>query len=1192
MHSTTFRQTASLAAALWLSTFNPIFSEKTHAQAAVSRDMVFNLTGLGDANALFDGNPNTRFEPRHRAGFTANPAIIVLRMNPDAADCQLKKIRFEVAAGAAGTIQIFAGEPANWQQFSTLPQNFGNGTTALEWHPTPQKIQFLKFVFEKNSGELLPQNFPTGEFFLDLDGDCQFADPTADCAQPDACPHNNLPFEQRMGVNNFVGKTQQYFQTAPFAAVREYLPWDHIQGHLAGGNTSPDGEQQEFRFAPCFPGYDLDKHYQNLKDFGREVLGTFKESSPFQVNFNYDGGSNALTMNQMGMNYASVGQPYLDVMERKPGQPADGTQPNNPRFSTPENYADHARAIAQIQLRYGKEGNPAKALFKDPHRSNQATFDFLENWNEQDKWWQHAALPAPMRPDFEQRLAYFTPLEYMAMSRADHLATGENPSLPLVMAGITDFDADYVRGCFMAWWELTGSDPTATFPFRAINLHHYSVDEWRRGIAPELDRELAATNPNSGLVRILNFRKKWLPQQQVWVTEFGFSDHPQDATAALPHYPNADLEEVQAQWLVRNYLIFNRLGVDRAFTYQLTDDGSDQWHGYFNHTGVIDRTDAGGWLPEFRRKKSWFYLFTLRNRLEGFSFKNFEEKLAADGRPMWIYQFENQEIGQTARLVWLPTDTDPSFAKYILPVKIGGKIRQIEFADESIVGIETELADSDLDGKIEISKISERPIFLLENENDNLPTAPLACDCRTDLTKISGATAAKFLLDDAATLAQHPRCDYGSDAQNRWSGAAGEAIFNIGGGSENDELEVNSVFLHDPTDAAGGDLQLDFLAADGQIVRSIFYKLDEQAIFPHQFLGKNFVWKRFENLKIRAAKIRVSKSEGASVGEIIVCSKNQNSATPPPDDDPIDDPTDPQPPVTSDCDCEPQSLQLTENQIVYELKNGQTLPNFTQLGDACADSSPDKSPFRMFDEQDKLGKICTAGYFDVTAPASDFYDCSAATAADFPQHEWFPGWSGGAAQYPFSAVVHFVEPQVFNGIFIYDSFDKGKIQIEYRDGAADGWKTLPLPDGKSYLTDSWRRWVKIFQTNQPVFASDLRVTMRDAGARFSELALCLNPILKKDGGSVSAPVSENFELKNEPRVFPNPTGGWLNLQSNGLDFDRLILTDAAGRVVRSQVFSAADAVQKIDFQGFAGGFYFLILEKSGRRVWQTRVVKF
>lgn len=87
--------------------------------------------------------------------------------------------------------------------------------------------------------------------------------------------------------------------------------------------------------------------------------------------------------------------------------------------------------------------------------------------------------------------------------------------------------------------ELTGANPAANFPF-AINLHHYSVDNWQKGLSPENDTQLDPNNTASDLNKIIRFRNAHLPDKKIWVTEFGYSDHPQDNTAATPHYANPD----------------------------------------------------------------------------------------------------------------------------------------------------------------------------------------------------------------------------------------------------------------------------------------------------------------------------------------------------------------------------------------------------------------------------------------------------------------------------------------------------------------------------------------------------------------------------------------------------------------------------------------------------------------------------
>jgi hypothetical protein len=1264
------------------------------AQTQIKPDMVFNLSGLGNAHALFDGNTSSVFEPKHAAGFTATPAIVIVRMNPNAiSPCTLTKIRFVVNASASGTIEVFAGSPGdgNWSSFSNYAQSFGNGITALEWHPMLQNVEFLKFVFKKPY-DLYPTEFLTGEISMTTSGDCSFEDAITDCLNPADCNQTNLTLAESMGVNNYVGKSQLHYQTAPFETIREYLPWDHIQGHSNSGINSTESEDQPFRFSPSFPGYDLDTHFGNMADLGKMVLGTFKESSPYQMRFNYTPDAPQTgTMNQLGMTYNTLGSTYLDLMERKPGNPVGGVAPNNPNFCKPEVYNDHAIALNRLSDRYGMNGSGSgqRALADDASRITHSSLAYLENWNEQDKWWMTPNAGPIVNTLYERRLSFFTPHEYMAMSFADRYNGGANLTLPLIMSGLTEFDYEYIRGAYMAWWELTGEDPQNAFPFQALNLHHYSINNWERGIMPENDPQLQAGNVNSGLNKIISFRNKYLPNQQIWITEFGYSDHPQDVTSALPQYPNPDMEEVQADWLVRNFMIFNRLGVDRAFTYQLTDDGPNAWHGVFNHTGMIDRADNGSWIPEFRYKKSWYYLYTLRNLMKDQYFESAKNLTTVSSRPVMAYSYKNTDNSRKTHAIWIPQDINPNFETVNFAVTPGATFKMVELKSGSIAGEEVEISDEDNDGILVLNKVSEKPIFLVEGVQ--VPTA--ACECNVPMTlKYGRPEVLDALTGETGYLVNglHPKCNYGKSMQFPWQGLDEAVTLNIGTGDTNDEWEIDGLYLHDPV-GQEGTVTIDFLSADNQIVRTLTYNMNGQAIYPFNATGYTYVWKRFENLKVRASFVRIHKAANVSIGELVICGRrlttcagdgvpptaplailpvvngntvsltwtanavqdwsnfsvqmfdnNQNQVgstkntsqnninlditglpcdatytvqvksldcenlqstasissfnTPP-----CAPPTPPTPPTTGNCECQPQAITVGANDVTYELENGQILPASSFLYDPCADNVPDKTPYRMFDEQHKLSTICPADNTTSTT-ISDFFNCSQGVSNPFPVSEWFPGWPSVAAQYPFKAVVHFNEAQVFNGIYIYDGPDQGKISIEYRSTPDAPWIQLSLPDGKSYETKSFHKWVKIFNTNDFLIASDLRVTIKDQHARFAELSLCKRNIVRKDNPqkTIAKDISTqsrenglNKEKINEfsPRLYPNPTHNEIFVELNNVKATHLTITDLTGKVLMTDKITADQANIKYNLESFAQGIYIVTLFDEKVAVWREKIVK-
>jgi Secretion system C-terminal sorting domain len=1209
-------QRGALALLLTLVYLPTIFAQSA-GYASIHRDMVYNTSGVGDAYQCFDQDPATVFQPRHANGFDVVPAEVVLRLK-DGAINTLTHINFHTAPGAKGRIQILVGQPGQWVSLSVSPLDYGNGITGLAWFPVMQNVRFIKAIFSQLPGDTQPLS--TGELFFTLSGDFAYDDSNA-CPNGQAgCRTAKTTFDEYMGVNNFVGKTQLTHQFAPFTAVREYLPWDHVQGHMISG-ASIQTQDHKFRFSPVFPGYDLDRHYANLTSAGKDLLVDFKESSPFQMYFDYNGG-HSNTLNQLGLSFAQLGSPYLDLMERKPGHPEGGVRPNAAGFNAPETYRNHAEALFQTSLRYGKNGSTAKHNFQDsPAKANQNTAKWIENWNEQDKWWNKPAVQAPVNGDMEKRLQFFTPKEYMAMTFADHKPKSGDLTLPLIMSGLAELDVEYLKGMYITWWELTGSDPAlnGNWPFTAINYHHYSVKDWKHGIAPEKDFFIDGSNPHAHLSRITSFANKYLKNSEFWITEFGYSDHPQDVTSAQANYPNANYEEVQAQWILRSYLQYFRYGVDRAFAYQLVDDGPDQWHAVFNHTGFIDRTDAGGGAPTYKYKKAWYYTYTLRQHMAGMQFESETNTTTGSGRPLRQYNFASTDGQRKVSALWVPDDTNPAAGAATIATNGHKKVQVVRFTHEKIAGTSEVFEDHDNDGNITLSGIGEQPVLLIW---DTLTQQVAECGCATDFTLVSGDQAAFSAISDKKGLilaTEHPKCNYGPSAANAWESTQPETLtLNIGGGSATDMWQVDALYINDPA-WNSGSLTLDLLDTAGTVIKQILYAMDGEPQYPYNTQGVNFVWKTFDGIATKAAKIRVQKAAGVRMGELILCAKQIGAqVTTPPVVPPVNPPappppppvTPPAPPTTNPIACNCAPFPVAPASVTYQLAAGQTLPSSQTLFSACVDQAPDKNPTRMFDEQAPavLGQIC-AGQYNLTTTTPDYTDCSSAQLANYPISEWFPGWSN---QYPYKAVVEFQQAIDFTGLFLYDSNDEGLLTFEYRESGTQNWKTLSINGSKNFKTSGYRKWRKVFEGNQILTASALRVTMHSQSARFSELAFCGPKVVRKnDALAHEADVAEtNFEVDslrqisapeqalNAPslqsegawRIYPNPADIFLTIDGIGTEITHFVLNDMTGRQLQEFASPGSNRPLTISVAHLPAGVYMLNAYAGEQRVQLERVL--
>src|SRR5690606_21447427 len=110
---------------------------------------------------------------------------------------------------------------------------------------------------------------------------------------------------------------------------------------------------------------------------------------------------------------------------------------------------------------------------------------------------------------------------------------------------------------------------------------------------------------------LIKFRDSYLPEKEVWITEFGYDTHPNSVQRA-PSIGQLSQDEVQGAWLVRSYLELAAAGVDRAAMYMLRDTENNNSGVQFSASGL-----TGNKNTNHSPKPSWFYVYTLKNALEG-----------------------------------------------------------------------------------------------------------------------------------------------------------------------------------------------------------------------------------------------------------------------------------------------------------------------------------------------------------------------------------------------------------------------------------------------------------------------------------------------------------------------------------------------------------------------------------------------
>lgn len=146
----------------------------------------------------------------------------------------------------------------------------------------------------------------------------------------------------------------------------------------------------------------------------------------------------------------------------------------------------------------------------------------------------------------------------------------------------------------------------------------------------------------SAVKHVLKWRADNAADKELWVTEFGW-----DASTKLPK-PTGDFakwigsnETQQAQWIVRAYLLFAALGVDRAYLYWFNDDDTPQMHG------------SSGLTRDYQPKPSFHAVAWLQRSLGDY---RFSRVIREDARDSYAYEFVNaNDPAKRVWAIWKPT---------------------------------------------------------------------------------------------------------------------------------------------------------------------------------------------------------------------------------------------------------------------------------------------------------------------------------------------------------------------------------------------------------------------------------------------------------------------------------------------------------------------------------------------------------
>jgi len=516
---------------------------------------------------------------------------------------------------------------------------------------------------------------------------------------------NKHGFKMRdfIGTNGFFSDVMT--NLTPFGFIREYHNWDWTE-YTAGKNRgNTDSAEKKDGAIAIFNaegwGGAFDGYYQNLKDAGIGVS-------------------------------ICIQQGVAGSEHKNPHWQGD-CDPENP-----QSYLAHAQSLFQHAARYGsnKDIDPAlvRAVPAEKKAIGLGLVKYYENWNEPDASWvpvgdgqfTGAMFAAMLSADYDG---------HMGTMGADAGVKNADPNAKLVLGGLAfmpefenmdckdhfKFTEDIIKWCDEnrseeKYLAAKGTlDGYTKYPFDVFNGHDY-CENGKTGISPE-DAELYQRTR-----KLVDYCGKYFPDAEIWMSEFGWDSgytHKSRFAARVEYtdengeIQNAGINigvtprEIQARWLIREYLILAAGGIDRAMQFMLCNSGNsdEKEEGkWFETSGFINDVVSSGSVD---RKPSWFYVSAMQNWLGDTVFKSVISHGGGDVPAVYEFTGEN---GKTTYALWLTTSIGTS-AKSTYKLTVDAKKAvAVELADKAELGIETSLEI--IEGTVTV-KVTENPIFIV-----------------------------------------------------------------------------------------------------------------------------------------------------------------------------------------------------------------------------------------------------------------------------------------------------------------------------------------------------------------------------------------------------------------------------------------------------------------------------------------------
>ncbi len=251
-----------------------------------------------------------------------------------------------------------------------------------------------------------------------------------------------------------------------------------------------------------------------------------------------------------------------------------------------------------------------------------------------------------------------------------------DPNFKIAMAGLAGIGSNYISS--MVYW-MKANRTDGCIAMDAFNVHTYfgktfylNGQDITVGVSPEEFGLIDA------MAVLTEFRDKYYPNVEVWITEFGWDTNQSYETMTSAHaYGEYSGREVQAMWLARAYLLLSASGVDKATMYMVEDGIDDRIaSGKYGTCGIYACEMKDTYDPETGKlieseytgkmvaKEAYYILYTMKRALRDMSY---QRELVSGNDDVWIYEYADKD-GNYGYALWCPTSNGTKVADYKLYV--------------------------------------------------------------------------------------------------------------------------------------------------------------------------------------------------------------------------------------------------------------------------------------------------------------------------------------------------------------------------------------------------------------------------------------------------------------------------------------------------------------------------------------------